>query len=83
MHVRSVFLHSRTVVMQNFLPIGIEEIAVGMCPEDFATGEVEGYLFASFGHEPEAGGLIILIHMQRTLGGMFVPKGGAKVGINY
>ena len=46
----------------SYLPIGFKEIAVRMSPSDVVFGVLEGNLLAAFGHEPEAGGLIILYH---------------------
>ena len=44
----------RTKRVFKFLPLGIEEIAVGVCPEDLAADLVGRYLFAALVHKPQA-----------------------------
>ena len=54
-----VTMHTRCPIREtkrlfDFLPVGTEKIAVGVCPEDFAAGEIEGNLFTASSHEPKA-----------------------------
>ena len=40
-------LHRGSEIMFDFLPLGIEEVAVRVSPEDFATNDIRRYLFAT------------------------------------
>ena len=41
------FRMGRRIIVQHFLPVSINEIAIGVRPKDFTTGEIERYLFES------------------------------------
>ena len=46
--------HGRAINVQYFLPIGIDEIAVGMRPEEFAVGKFRRYFLEAAGEKPRA-----------------------------